>query len=62
MSSDEDIDDGIKHLLKLNHSQLQKVKQFSLFYSSVIVTLISGEFNIIVTGRDPSVLDIDLGR
>jgi len=30
-----------------------------LFYSSVIVTLISGEFYIIVTGRYPSMLDID---
>jgi len=44
MSSDEDSDDGIKHLLKLNPSKLQNVTKFALFYSSVIVTLISGEF------------------
>jgi len=34
---------------------------FYVFYSSVIVTLMSGEFYIIVTGRDPSVLDTDPG-
>ena len=51
-----------KHLLKLNPSKLQKVTKYALFYSSVIVTLISGEFYIITTGRDPSVLDIDPGR
>ena len=45
-----------------NPSQLQKVTKYALFYSSVIVTLISGEFYIIATGRDPSVLDIDPGR
>jgi len=62
MSSDEDSDDGIKHLLKLNPSKLQKLTKYALVYSSVIVTLISGEFYIIETGRDQSVLDIDPGR
>jgi len=32
------------------------------FYSSVIITMISGDFYIIATDRDPCVLDIDLGR
>ena len=59
MSSDEDSDDDIKHLLEVNSSRLQKVTKYALFYSSVIVTLISGEFYIITKGRDPSVLDID---
>jgi len=40
MSSDEDSDDGIKHLLKLNTYKLQKERNFT----SVIVTLISVEF------------------
>jgi len=62
MSSDEDSDEGIKHLLKLNPSKLQMVTKYYSLYSSVIVALISGEFEIIVTGRDPSVLDIDPGH
>jgi len=37
-------DDGIKHLLKLNPYKLQNETKYALFYSSVIVTLISGEF------------------
>jgi len=41
MRSDKDSDDGIKHLLKLNAS---KVTKYALFYSSVIITLVSGEF------------------
>jgi hypothetical protein len=53
MSSDEDSDDGIKHLLKQSSSKLQKVTKYAIFYSSVIVTLISGEFHSIATGRDP---------
>jgi len=40
MNSDEDSDDAI-NLLKLNPSKLQKVTQYALFYSSIIVTLIS---------------------
>jgi len=44
MSSDEDSDDGLKHLLKLNTYKLQKETNFTLFYSSVILTLISVEF------------------
>jgi len=62
MSSDEDSDDGIKHLLKPCPFKLQKVTKYDLFYSSVIVTLISEEFYIITTGRDPSMLDIVPGR
>ena len=62
MSSDEDSDDDIKHLLKLSPSKLQKITKYALFYSSDIVTLISGEFYIIATGRDPPVLDLDPGR
>jgi len=61
MSSDEDSDDGIKHLLKLNHSKLQNETNYALFYSPVIVTLISGVLYY-WEGRDPSVLDIDPGR
>jgi len=56
MSSDDDSDYGMKHLLKLNSSKLQKVTKYALFYSSVIVTLILEEFYIIC---DPSVLDTD---
>jgi len=44
MSFDEDSNDGITHLLKLNPSNLQKVTKCALFHSSVIVSLISGEF------------------
>jgi len=43
-------DDGIKHLLNLNPSKLQKITIYALFYYSVIITLISGEFYIISTG------------
>jgi len=57
MSSDEDSDDAIKHLLKLNPSKLQAATKYALFYSSVIVTLIS---IFILTGRDPTVLEIRL--
>jgi len=57
----EDSDDGIKHLFKLKPSKLQNVTQYALFYSSVIITLISGEFYSIATGRILSVLDIDPG-
>jgi len=60
MSSDEDSDDYIKHLLKLNPSKHSKITKYALFYVSVIV--ISEEFYIIVTGRDPLVLDIDPGH
>jgi len=52
MSSDEDSDDDIKHLLKLSPYKLRKITN-ALLYSSVIVTLISGEFYIIAKGRDP---------
>jgi len=41
----------------VNPSKLQKVTKYALFYSSVDVTLISGEFYIFATGRDPFVLD-----
>jgi len=52
MSSDKDSDgDGIKPLLKLNPSKLQKVTKYALFYSSVIVYLILGEIYIIAPGR-----------
>jgi len=42
-------------MLKLNPS-FKRSKLYALFYSSVIVTLISGEFKMIMTGRDPSML------
>jgi len=48
MSSDENSDDGIKHLLQLNPSKFQKVTKYALFFCNYI----SGEFYIIVTGRD----------
>jgi len=62
LRNDKDSGDDIKHLLKLNLSKLQKVTKYALFYSSVIITIISGEFYIIVTDKDPLVLDIDPGR
>jgi len=62
MSSDEDSDDDIKHLLKLDPYKLKKWTKYALFYSSVIFTLISGEIYIIPTGGDSSMLAIDLGR
>jgi len=49
MSSEEDSDDVIKHLLKLNPSKLQKIPKYaSVKYNC---TLISGEFCIITSGR-----------
>jgi len=60
MSSDED-SDSHWHLLKLNPYKLQKVKQkfkkIIYFFSTLIVTLISGEFYIIAT-----LLDINPGH
>jgi len=47
MSSDVNSDDGIKHLVRMNPSKLQKVTKYALFYSSVIATPISGELNIV---------------
>jgi len=55
MSSDEYSDDGIKHLLKLNPSKLQKVTKYALFN----VTLISGEFYNIATEINLSDIVLD---
>jgi len=43
--------DGVKHIFKRNASKLQKVTMYFFLSFSVIFTLISGEFYIIVTGR-----------
>lgn len=44
----------------MNPSELQKAMKYASFCSSVIVSLKSGEFYIIMAGIDSSVLDIDL--
>lgn len=45
---------GEKHQLKFNPSKFQKWSKYVLFYFSVIVIQISGEFYTIVVVRDPS--------
>jgi len=43
----EDSDNGIKHRLKQSSSKTQNITKYAIFYSSVIVTVISGEFHSI---------------
>jgi len=52
----------VKHLFKLNPPKIQKVQKYDLVYYSVIVTLISEELCITMTGRKQSMLDIDPGH
>jgi len=52
----------VKHLFKLNPPKIQKVQKYALIYYSVIVTLISEELCITMTGRNQSMLDIDPGH
>jgi len=52
----------VKHLFKLNPPKIQKVQKYDLVYYSVIVTLISEELCITMTGRNQSMLDIDPGH
>lgn len=45
-----------------SNQTFQKVIKYGLFYSFVIVIIISGEFYTIEEVKDPSGLDTDLGR